>query len=82
MLSYSSARARELFSEVVTQAGHEPVFITRRGKVEAVVVSASEYEHMREALEEREDIELFDQALAEDGDNIPWDVVKADLGWT
>jgi antitoxin Phd len=81
MLSYSSTRARELFSEVITQSGNEPVFIERRGKVEAVVVSAAEYTRMRDALDEKEDVELFDQALAEEGDNIPWDAVKADLGW-
>lgn len=66
---------------MITQSRKEPVFIERRGKVEAVIVSASEYTRMRDALDEKEDIELFDQALVEAGDNIPWDSVKADLGW-
>jgi len=33
------------------------------------------------ALEDSEDIAAFDEAMAEEGDNIPWDIVKADLGW-
>jgi hypothetical protein len=28
------------------------------------------------------DVAAFDALMAEDGDNIPWDQVKADLGWT
>lgn len=81
MPTYSAARARELFSEVIAKSADEPVFIERRGTVAAVVVSPTEYERLRDALDEKEDAQLFDQALAEEGDNIPWDVVKTDLGW-
>jgi len=35
-----------------------------------------------EALEDAEDAQAFDAAMAEEGPNIPWDEVKADLGWT
>jgi PHD/YefM family antitoxin component YafN of YafNO toxin-antitoxin module len=49
--------------------------------VAAVVISPSRYEQLLEALEEQEDEQAFDQALAEEGDNIPWEQVKADLGW-
>jgi len=27
-------------------------------------------------------VAAFDAAMAEDGTNIPWEQVKADLGWT
>jgi len=27
------------------------------------------------------DIAAFDQAMQEEGENIPWEQVKADLGW-
>lgn len=37
---------------------------------------------MVEALEEVEDNSVFDVALANEGDTIPWEQVKADLGWT
>ncbi|MCU4187276.1 hypothetical protein K6U06_23135 [Acidiferrimicrobium sp. IK] len=30
----------------------------------------------------REDVAAFDAAMAEEGDSIPWDQVKADLGWS
>ena len=81
MPNYSAARAREYFSEVITQSQTEAVFIERRGAVAAVVISPSQYEAMLNALEEIEDIAAFDQALSEEGPNIPWDEIKADLGW-
>jgi antitoxin Phd len=81
MSHYAASRAREVFSEVVDKSATEPVFIERRGEVAAVVISPSRYEQLLEALEEQEDEQAFDQALAEEGDNIPWEQVKADLGW-
>jgi antitoxin Phd len=81
MSHYAASRAREVFSEVVDKSANEPVFIERRGEVAAVVISPSRYEQLLEALEDREDEEAFDEALAEEGDNIPWEQVKADLGW-
>jgi len=81
MSHYAASRAREVFSEVVDKSAHEPVFIERRGEVAAVVISPSRYEQLLEALEDREDEQAFDEALAEEGDNIPWEQVKADLGW-
>jgi len=45
------------------------------------MVSPERYERMVEALEEFEDELAFDSAMAEEGPNIPWDEVKADLGW-
>ncbi len=81
MAHYAASRAREVFSEVVDKAASEPVFIERRGEVAAVVISPSRYEQMLEALEDIEDARAIDEALAEEGDNIPWEQVKADLGW-
>ena len=81
MSHYAASRAREVFSEVVDKSANGPVFIERRGEVAAVVISPSRYEQLLEALEDREDEQAFDEALAEEGDNIPWEQVKADLGW-
>jgi len=81
MSHYSAARARELFSEVIDQAAEEPVFIERRGHVAAVLISPAQYEQMLDALEEQEDSAAFDAAMAEEGPHIPWETVKADLGW-
>lgn len=33
------------------------------------------------ALEDADDVTTFDEAIAEEGPNIPWEQVKADLGW-
>ena len=35
---------------------------------------------MTEALEDAEDVAASDAAMADEGDNIPWEQVKADLG--
>jgi len=81
MSNYSAARAREYFSEVITQAQSETVFIERRGEVAAVVISPSQYQAMLDALDDIEDTAAFDQAMAEEGPNVPWEEIKADLGW-
>ncbi len=73
--------ARAQFPDLLSTAQTEAVFLERRGKVEAVVVSPEQYERMMDALEEAEDIAAFDAALAEGGAAIPWEQVKAELGW-
>ena len=62
---------------MITQAKDEAVFIERRGQRAAVVISPEQYERMLEALEDAEDAEAFDEAMAEEGPNIPWAQVKA-----
>lgn len=57
------------------------MFLERRGKLEAVMVSPAQYERMVEALEDAEDVAAFDAAMADEGPNIPWAQVKSDLGW-
>ena len=73
--------ARSHLPELIEKAESEPVFIERRGHRAAVLVSPERYEQMLDALEEVEDIAAFDAAMAEEGENIPWGQVKADLGW-
>ena len=75
------ADARKQFSDVIARAQNEAVFIERRGQRAAVVVSPERYERMLAALEDAEDIAAFDDAMAEEGPNVPWAQVKADLGW-
>jgi len=81
MSTISVADARNHFADVIAHAKGEAVFIERRGKRAAVVISPEQYERMLEALEDAEDAEAFDEAMAEEGRNIPWAQVKADLGW-
>jgi antitoxin Phd len=76
-------RAREHFSSLIKTARHEPVFLTRRGHPEAVVISADEYERLMEADEDARDLVAADTAMAEviaGAPTIPWEHVKADLG--
>ena len=77
----SVADARSNLSTVIADSQHEAVFIERRGQLAAVVVSPEQYERMREALEDADDVAAFDDAMAEEGPNVPWAEVKADLGW-
>ncbi len=81
MSNVSVADARKNFSDVIARAEGEAVFIERRGRRAAVVISPEQYERMLEALEESEDTAMFDEAMAEEGPNVPWAQVKVDLGW-
>ena len=78
MPNFGMADARRNFASVIERAQHEPVVIARRGRAQAVVVSPEHFEAMRDALEEIEDERAFDEAMLEEGDNLPWDRVKAD----
>ena len=83
-LTVSEARAR--LADVVDEArvGHDPVFLTRRGRRVAAVVDADQLEQLIEAAEDLADIRQAAEAraeLAEPGQApVPWDQVKADLG--
>jgi prevent-host-death family protein len=80
MTKMAISEAREKLSDAVETARTEPVFLERYGQPAAVLVSPERYEQLMEALEDAEDVAAFDAAMAEDGPNIPWEQVKADLG--
>jgi len=81
MAKMAVSEARERLSEAVETARTEAVFLERYGRPAAVLVSAQRYEELMEALEEAEDNAAFDAAMAEEGASLPWEQVKADLGW-
>ncbi|PZE77921.1 prevent-host-death family protein [Curtobacterium sp. MCBD17_013] len=81
MTVVSVAEVRSHLSEIIASTLHDDVVIERRGKRAAVLVSPEHYERMMEALEDAADVAAFDSAMAEEGPNVPWDEVKADLGW-
>lgn len=81
MTTVSVADARSHLSDVIARAKDGAVFIERRGQRAAVIVSPEQYERMREAMEDAEDAAAYDEAMAEEGPNVPWAQVKADLGW-
>ena len=60
----------------------EPVELEHSGRRAAVLVSPTQYDEMLEALEESQDVAAFGAALAGLGENILWEQVKNDLGWS
>jgi antitoxin Phd len=82
MSKISVSKARERLSEVVEMAQSEPVVLEHYGRRAAVVVSPGHYDEMLDAFDELQDVVAFDAALAEEGNNIPWEQVKIDLGWS
>jgi prevent-host-death family protein len=80
MSTWSVTAARENFSEAITASAVEAVFIEKHGERAAVLISPARYEQLMEALEEIEDAEAIRRSLADPNPNIPWDVVKRDLG--
>lgn len=81
MVTMSVSTAREHLAEAIEEAGRDAVVIERYGRAAAVMISPARYEELMEAVEEIADIAAFDEAIAEEGPSIPWEQVKADLGW-
>jgi antitoxin Phd len=82
MATMNISAARDKLPEAVELARTEAVFLVRYGRPAAVLVSPERYAILLSALEDAEDVAAFDAAMAEEGENVPWDQVKADLGWT
>jgi PHD/YefM family antitoxin component YafN of YafNO toxin-antitoxin module len=82
MATMNISAVRERLPEAVELAHSEAVFLERYGRRAAVLLSPERYEELMEALEDADDVAAFDAAMTEEGPNIPWDQVKADLGWT
>ena len=81
MATIKISAARDNLPAAVELARTEAVFLERYGRPAAVLVSPEQYERLMVALEDAEDAAAFDAAMAEEGPNIPWHQVKADLGW-
>lgn len=81
MATMKISAVRENLPGAVELARTEAVFLERYGKAAAVMVSPERYDELMTALEDAEDVAAFDAAQAEEGPNIPWAEVKADLGW-
>ncbi len=81
MATMKMSAARENLPDAVELARTEAVFLERYGRLAAVLVSPERYEQLMTALEDADDVAAFDAAMDEEGPNIPWEQVKADLGW-
>jgi prevent-host-death family protein len=73
--------ARASLAEVLDASREGDVVIERYGKPAGVLISPERHKQFLAALEELDDVMAFDEAMAEEGPNIPWDEVKAELGW-
>lgn len=73
--------ARNNLAQILEASEQGAILTERYGKPAGVLMSPERYEELLSALEELDDIRAFDEAMAEEGENIPWDQVKADLGW-
>jgi antitoxin Phd len=82
MAKMTVSEARERLSEVVEVSRTEAVVLERYGKPAAILVSPDRYEEMMDALEEIRDAVAFDEAMSDEGDDIPWEQVRTDLGWS
>jgi prevent-host-death family protein len=82
MVKISVSKARERLSEVVEMSQTGPVELEHYGRRAAILISPDQYDKMLEALEKSQDVVAFDQALTDAGDDIPWEQVKSDLGWS
>jgi antitoxin Phd len=81
MATMNMSAARDNLPDAVELARTEAVFLERYGRPAAVLVSPEHYEALLAALEQAEDAAAFDAAMEEGGASIPWEQVKADLGW-
>jgi antitoxin Phd len=81
MATMNMSEARDHLPDAMETARTEAVFLQRRGQLAGVLVSPERYEQLMTALEDAEDVAAFDDAMAEEGPNIPWAQVKVDLGW-
>lgn len=82
MSEVSVSEARDRLADVIDEARrlHEPVYLNRRGKRLAAVIDAEDLDRLIELAEDAIDIAEARAALEEEGESIPWDEVKADLG--
>ncbi len=83
-MTVTEARAR--LADVVDDArvGHDPVFLTRRGRRVAAVIDADDLERLIEAAEDLADIRAAALARQElsgsDAEPVSLEQIKADLG--
>ena len=81
MATMNISAARDRLPDVVELARTEAVVLERYGRPAAVLVSPEQYERLVAALEDADDVDAYDEAMSEEGPNVPWEQVKADLGW-
>ena len=84
MTRRNAKEARERIDEALksVEKTGEPIAFERDGETIAVLVSAEDFALFNQLRDEEDkaDIEAAEKSLAEPGENIPWERLKADLG--
>jgi prevent-host-death family protein len=80
MTTLTVSEFRSDISKAVKAAQKNAVSISKHGEEIAVLISASMYEKMLNALEELEDIATFDEAMSGKDESVPWEKARKDLG--
>jgi PHD/YefM family antitoxin component YafN of YafNO toxin-antitoxin module len=81
MASMTVSEFRQNLSSAVETSMAEAVFVERHGTTIGVFIRPEVYEELREAWEELEDLRALRAAKDEAGASLPWEQVKAELGW-
>jgi len=68
--------ARGELAQLLDACSDSDVVIERRGAPAGVLVSPARHEQLVAALEELEDVQAFDKAMAEGGSNVGWNDVE------
>lgn len=81
MSDVAVSEARSRLAEIIDEArrSREPVYVTRRGRRVAVIVDSDLYEQIVQDAEDAIDRREL-EAARDEGDYVPWEEVKADLG--
>lgn len=81
MVTMTITQAREDFATLFNRVafGHERIVIGRRGKDSVALVPVEDMEYM-EQLEDQNDIEAADAALAESDERINYKEIRQELG--
>lgn len=85
MAVMSVSEARQELPSAVEASQREAVLLERHGERVAVLISWDRYCELMDALEDLEDLRAVEEARSAgdlDTPGIPWDEVKAELGWT
>ncbi|NHN54535.1 type II toxin-antitoxin system Phd/YefM family antitoxin [Calidifontibacter sp. DB0510] len=85
MTDMSVTEARAKLADVVDAArvGHDPIYLTRRGRRVAAVIDADDLDRLIAAAQDAADlaaVRATREELQAGGTTIPWAEVKADLG--
>lgn len=72
---------RQHLASAVEASLSEAVFVERHGETIGVFIRPEVFEELQQAWEELEDLRAYRRAQEEGGPSMPWEQVKAELGW-